>query len=53
MKEFKVIATFPEGDQLELTVYAENVNRTSGPAVYFFKEKHLATWWYKDLCQIV
>lgn len=49
----KVEATFPEGDKIILTVYAENIYREDGPAIYFFEEKDVATWWYKDLCKII
>jgi hypothetical protein len=40
----KVIATFPDGDQLTLTV------REIGNEIYFFEETNLASWWYKTLC---
>lgn len=40
----KVLAEFPEGDQLILTV------KEIGPDGYYFEETHLATWWYKQLC---
>jgi hypothetical protein len=41
----KVIAEFPEGDQLELTVKAIN------KVIYYFEERETCMWWYKQLCK--